>query len=193
MPVETAVPDPTGQATGAQIHESPAPTPIHTEEPFPNAAERALMARLPAALGTECRRDRSLMFASQKHPGLQIFYHAATPRDGLKCDLPLGQRARTLWLREFSGQQTLASQRVALTYVWGSVTGTCGDSAAGSGPWSIAGRQVGTVICKGGATEAAWIAWTYDEDGVFATAVNDSGDWQGLYRWWQAIARYMRR
>lgn len=174
---------------------SPAAAPTATSEPFPNSRERALIDRMPPDLGTDCRRDLTRLYslnAPDRDP-FGFYVEGSVPIQGIKCDLPLGEGARTLWLREYLGSQSAANQMEGLSVTWGAEGDACGDRPTGYNPWLVGGERIGMVTCRANQGDPAWIAWSYEDDALIASAVNDSGDWQLLHGWWRSTAPFLTR
>ncbi len=204
-PGRVAMTSDAGSALPASSHVTASPAPsaaavataaaTATSEPFPNAAERALIERLPDDLGTDCRRDLTKLYtltAPARDP-FGFYVDGSVPLQGIKCDLPLGEDARTLWLREYLGRVSAASQMEGLSVTWGADGEACGDRPTGYNPWQVGGERLGMVTCKGEEGRPAWIAWSYEEDGLIASAVNDTGDWRLLHSWWRSTAPFLSR
>ena len=190
-----ASPSSAGQVTPGATSTPATAAATATAQPFPNLSERSLMERLPERLGADCRRDLTKLYtltAPDRDP-FGFYVEGSVPLQGIKCDLPLGQDARTLWLREFLGRVSAANQMEGLSITWDGEGSACGDRPTGYNPWLVGGERIGMVTCKGGQGQPAWIAWSYEEDALVASAVNDAGDWQALHAWWRSTAPLLTR
>ena len=158
------------------------------ETAFPNAAERALLARMDPGIAQQCERADT-----RDYPRHQLGGGAgvvtAPLRAGLHCSLG-GSQPDVVFLWSFVPRQDLSHsnatffQHVALV---GAQVGDCATDQKAYMDWSF-GLLAGKLLCVASPTGAR-IEWTFDEEDLIATAERDDGDRAALYRWWLETGR----
>ena len=109
----------------------------------------------------------------------------------LRCTLPPIAEADAVSFDRFATQAALESTFGRLVAEVGAGRGDCK-----SGPWPTVERwevpdvHEGMLLCH--ASDGAWIVWTYESELLLARARRADGDLEGLYRWWDATARFLR-
>jgi class 3 adenylate cyclase len=123
-------------------------------------------------------------------PGCAPAPEAAAARSSasLRCDLPLGSGADTVWWDAFltKADMNLTLESVALER--DVPAEECSpDKSAGNGPWQLGTTFSGRLVCyvEGSRT---WVVWTYVDERILARAVRGDGDWPALYGWWRDIS-----
>jgi predicted Ser/Thr protein kinase len=161
--------------------------PSASEEPYPNAAEAALLAELPAALATACGRGSYALLVTDQN-GLSI-----RPIASISCTQPTGSGPNLLELRAItpSADITVGAVIAATARSYGSPPGDCASTGRAQGRWSIADRDVGAIVCYRDAQPHAIIDWTYDANQILARVRAPDADESALYAWWAANARFI--
>jgi class 3 adenylate cyclase len=174
---------------------TPSPSPDDT---FPNAAERALLARIDPAMTSFCRRAAASDVPVMQS-GLQVKASGAKPtvakvpvRAGVRC-APGGSAPDVVFVWAVTPtfeepNSPDSAQATAPTFFFrraGSAGASRGDCAADDlayMDWSF-GPLAGRLLCV--ATPArARFDWIFDGEDLIATAERDDGDGAALYRWW---------
>jgi len=164
------------------------PTPSASEDSaFPNAAERALLARMDPGIARQCERADTRDYPRFQLGGGTVV--TAALRAGLHCSLG-GSQPDFVFLWSFVPRQDLSHanarffQRVAVV---GAQVGDCATDEKAYMDWSF-GLLAGKLLCVASPTGAS-IEWTFDGEDVLATAERDDGDRAALYQWWLATGR----
>jgi class 3 adenylate cyclase len=138
------------------------------------SGERQLLALVPAEIAPRCTPAPD--------------ERAARSSSTLRCDLPLGSGADTVWWDAFLTKADMNLTLEAIALERGVPAEECGpDKSAGSGPWQLGTTFSGRLVCYPEGTRA-WAAWTYVDERILARAVRGNGDWPALYRWWTDIS-----
>jgi class 3 adenylate cyclase len=165
--------------------------------PFPNANETALRDQLLSSVGDRCERadpDDTPLFHFLPEEGYPQSTYPLRNRAGLDC-LVDGIRVQ-YWQAVGSGGSSahigFASdlffntvRRLSLT------SGDCATQSQVHEPWE-AGAHDGRLLCYVG-TDGPVIAWTFDEQNIYATARLRSGSSSELYTWWLDTGRLLGR
>ncbi len=193
------------QARSARRRRRPAPRqhrrggrPRHRRRPdpstFPSGAEAALLARLPDAMTTDCRRGSYRM---QDVSGFGD-ESAARPAASIICDLSAPDGPDQIGFVTFSAPAGQADRWTThqVDASQGNVPGAApgaGDCAVvpkAVGSWSLAGASVGTFGCyeRDG---VSWLYWAYQDANMAAFASSAEPDRGSLVAWWEANARFL--
>lgn len=159
---------------------------------FPNAGERALLARLDSSVSSFCRRAEVSDYPPMpKSPVAQERYTVPV-QVGLRCALG-GSAPDVVWLwvvdptfhepghKSFTEAtvDTFFFRRVANT---SAPLGDCAKQDVAYADWTF-GLHSGKLLCE--ATPArARIDWIFGGEELIATAERDDGDGKALYKWW---------
>jgi hypothetical protein len=139
-------------------------------------ADRALQARLPAAVFGSCSPVEQ----------------AAGETAALRC-AGTDPRVERLEVRQVPDAAALGTRFAALSADRGLVTRRCQDEAGNSGGfWTRGGTRQGAFACFTDAAGARRVLWQYDADGVEVQAVGGQSGADGaaaLYTWWSDEAR----
>jgi hypothetical protein len=164
------------------------PTPSASEDSaFPNAAERALLARIDPAIARLCDRAATSDYPRVHRGGDELV--AVPLRAGLRCALG-GSQPDVVFLWQMAPRQDLSHsatvffQRVALLKAQ---LGDCTKDEKAYMDWSF-GLLAGKLLCVASPTGAR-IDWTFGTEDLIATAERDDGDRAALYRWWLETGR----
>ncbi len=159
---------------------------------FPNAGEKALLARLDSSISSFCRRAEVSDYPPMpKSPVAQERYTLPV-QVGLRCALG-GSAPDIVWLwavdpifhepghKSFTEAtvDTFFFRRVANT---SAPLGDCATKDVAYADWSF-GLYSGKLLCDASPTRAR-IDWIFDGEELIATAERDDGDGKALYRWW---------
>jgi hypothetical protein len=144
--------------------------------PFPNAAERQLLDRIPQSLQTPaCTR------ASEAAPGSVA---------GVDCFTDTPQLLIYSSFSDGAAMQRAYDARVAEAGVPRD-SGDCSQGQPSEDTWvDPAGTQDGRLLCFTPATGIPTIVWTHQEHLVIAEASRPAGDAVALYEFWTGIADY---
>jgi len=159
---------------------------------FPNAGEKALLARLDSSVSSFCRRAEVSDYPPMpKSPVAQQRYTVPV-QVGLRCARG-GSAPDIVWLWEVDptfhepGHKSFTEATVD-TFFFREVAnssaalGDCATKDVAYTDWSF-GLHSGKLLCD--ATPArARIDWIFDGEELIATAERDDGDGKALYRWW---------
>ena len=202
---------------GSAVEASPtviAPTP--TSSAFPSTDETALLAMLPASLGTDCARG-SYVPTDVSSSGDERPHR---PTASLDCIPPAGSGADAVslrWFKGIEGQGDRELSQVLTRFGFGQLApaegggsplpeSDCSKGSIGTGRWTIAGAEAGAILCYRGGERgrtahdasgryvdsgAAWIYWTHVKEPIFAWATRADGDSAALYGWWSQTARFI--
>jgi serine/threonine protein kinase len=167
-------------ASSASIDTSP------TEDVFPNAAEAALLAALPADLPPTCARG----------PYGAIAGGFGTPQASLSCAPPPASGANEILVRQF---MTTTSEYYSTENAVSGVAqamripgGDCATLKRANGRWQLAGEDAGAIVCyvdAGSGDAILW--WSYKDDQILVEAVNQKGDSTALYAWFAKNSRFI--
>jgi class 3 adenylate cyclase len=169
-----------GTSPGGAASLSPSPSEPALDA-FPNAAEADLIARIPAEIRDECRRNEQA-----PSTGALASVH---------CELALTAEADTVWYESFGSLQQLSNTLTDLILAQGVPRGDCApDVFRAQGNWQVGSTHSGRLVCyqAGG---SSWIWWSYDAARTLARAVRGGDtpeDWQGLYEWWTQVRLFLR-
>jgi serine/threonine protein kinase len=211
---------PSGSASAAVVSPSPvAPTASPTQDPaiFPNAAESALLAKVPADLASTCVRGggkadtktagwngRIATSRSGTAPNIVVNYEPVQPTLAPKATLICspGGEADDVYLQELredleysdSGEEAgIAVAKLATRYEI--KPGDCSSGAKATTTWSVGGGSVpnGNVVCipKAGWDGASWIYWSFGDGNTLGFATRKDADYDALYRWWQNLTLFI--
>ena len=173
-----------------------------TEDVFPNDAEEALLNELPGDLQGNCSRGPYGVIVG--HSG------GAAPLVSLECTPPSSSGASQVVVRRFrppggigalvggfissiAGGAELSGGRGSLTGDGRQVgPGDCATEPRANGRWQLAGEDVGAIVCYTVASSGdAFLWWTYDSDAILVRAINQRGDSEALYDWFEQNARFI--
>jgi hypothetical protein len=164
---------------------------------YPNLAEAELLGHLLARVAERCERADPAdtpIFRFSPDEGLPRTTYPLRTRAGLDC-LVDGIRVH-YWQASGSGAQQAfigyasdlllnTAERLSLS------TGDCATQSRVYGPWE-AGAHAGMVLCYV-TSDGAVIAWTFDEENIYATARRRYGGSSEVYRWWVETGRLLSR
>ena len=160
------------------------PTPSASEDSaFPNAAERALLARIDPAIARLCERAPTSDYPKAGLPGETPITFPV--QAGLRCALGGSQPDAVILLAvppQFHGAVTSEfwfGLRVSLTKA---PAGDCAKDDKAYLKWSY-GLRAGKLLCSASPARAR-IDWIFDGEDLIATAERDDGDRAALYHWW---------
>ncbi|MDQ2941677.1 MAG: hypothetical protein M3R05_05755, partial [Chloroflexota bacterium] len=155
---------------------------------FPNAAERALQARIDPAIARLCDRAPTSDYPKAALPGETPITFPV--QAGLRCALGGSQPDAVILLAvppEFTGAVTSEfwfGLRVSLAKA---PVGDCATDDKAYLKWSY-GLRAGKLLCTASQARAR-IDWIFDGQDLIATGVRDDGDGAALYRWWIETGR----
>jgi serine/threonine-protein kinase len=158
-----------------------------TGDVFPNVDEAALLASLPEDLGATCGPGSREPLA----PGWRA------PNASIACLPGADTGANSVLIRQYRrplpGDSTLPQD--FLRFFAGTrriAEGDCATTERARGPWRVAGRETGAILCYVDPPSGdAILYWTYDDQLVLVKAVNQRGDSGALYEFFQANARFI--
>lgn len=164
---------------------------------FPNAAEEALLGQLLTTVRDRCERADPAdtpIFRFSPDDGYGRTTYQLRTRAGLDC-LVDGIRVQ-YWQASGSGAHQAhigyasdlvlnTAQRLSLT------AGDCATQGSVYGPWE-AGAHAGSVLCYV-ASDGAVIAWSFDEENIYAIARLRNASSSEIYRWWLETGRLLGR
>ena len=160
-----------------------------TSSEFPDGREAALLARLPADVRRHCRPTDPDAIPLHR-PDTFDETAAVLPRlplellAGVECPLG-GPTAPSIVYFFHAARETDLNeawfQRIAATVPLGDCEEP--DTRIGHGRWSI-GSVTGRLMCSDHGSRAV-IAWTYDEQAIWAEARRNDDDLDALRRWWR--------
>lgn len=152
------------------------PTQTPTASSGLTSSERRLLALVPSDIAPHCRLA----------PDEAIDPSSATVR----CDLPIGSGADTVWWDRFdaSGLMQVAIGRMSASRDLPE-TPCDADVHNGQGDWRLGTTFNGQRVCW--TDDGAWVAWTYVSEDVLARAVRADGDGRELHAWWTDIAPFL--
>ena len=190
----SASPAVSGTAAATETHDL---SRFNDPGPFPNANEMALRDQLLSSVADRCERadpDDTPLFHFLPEEGYPQSTYPLRNRAGLDC-LVDGIRVQ-YWQAVGSGGSSahigFASdlffntvRRLSLT------SGDCATQSQVHEPWE-AGAHTGTLLCYVG-TDGPVIAWTFEEENVYATARLRNGSSSELYAWWLDTGRLLGR
>jgi len=212
-------PSPPESAPVAAVSPSAEPTPSPRPDPsiFPNTAETALLAKLPADLASTCVRGggkadttaagwngQIVTSRSGVAPNLVVnrepVQSKLAPKASLICSPPGGPDA--VYFQEMredlqysdSGEEAA----ISVTHLGNRYTIPTGDCTSGESAmttWSIGGSAVpnGSVVCipKAGWDDAAWIYWSFGKGNTLGFATRKDTDYAALYSWWKNLTLFI--
>jgi serine/threonine-protein kinase len=195
-------PGPSSTAPASLGAGSPSPSSAGSpaEDPFPSAAEAALLRLLPADMQATCQRGSYNSIFGQAGGSMPIA--------SLDCPPPAGAGATALLIRRFP------QHGVQSAYVGGFISsiadggggfpgalsgdgrdvppGDCATSKRANGRWTRAGQEVGGIICYTQAsTGDAFLWWGYDDEQILVRASNQRGESDELYDWFRTVSTFM--
>jgi hypothetical protein len=190
-----------GSAPGASPSPSPTniaaasstPLPSPTEDVYPNAAETALLARLPTNLTKACQRGPYNLVEWESGRGV-------TPIASLSCPQDISSGANDLVVRQFTftglsaGASGFTTESAISNIVQrGKIRpGDCATSTRAGGRWELSGEDTGAIVCfTEGQTGDAILYWSYKDDAILVKATNQKGDSAALYAYFQSVARFI--
>jgi hypothetical protein len=156
---------------------------------FPTQAEQALLARLPPEVSRRCRRTDPEAIPLHR-PDLFNEDAAVLPRipleliAGVECPLGGPTSPSIVYFFEAARPTDLDEawfQRVGANIPPGDCEET--DTRNAHGRWSL-GSVSGRLMCSDRGSRAV-IAWTYDEQAIWAEAHRNDDDLGALRRWWR--------
>jgi DNA-binding SARP family transcriptional activator len=152
--------------------------PSDAPSPSVTAREAALVELVPRFVADFCR---------PMSPSLSGALDSVT----LRCDLPIGSVADTVWYEQLSTEQGLQQVLDDVTSGHQLPRGDCASKATARGPWHVGTTFGGQRMCFNDQGEAT-IEWTYDTQLILARAESSSADWRALFAWWKDVAPYLR-
>ncbi len=199
--------------------EAPTPSSSPTPDPsiFPNTAESALLAKIPADLAATCVRGagkadmtaagwsgRIVLSRSGVAPNIVNNYGPVGPQRAPKASLacqPIDGPDK-VYFQETSEDPTYsdsgeeASSGVAdLATRYSIAVGDCSSGKPAADTWAIGGGAVanGNVTCipKAGWDGAAWIYWSFGGGNTLGFATRTDADYDALYRWWKNLTLFI--
>jgi hypothetical protein len=142
------------------------------------SGERQLLALVPAELAPRCAPAPD--------------ERAARSSSTLRCDLPLGSGADTVWWDAFLTKADMNLTLEAVALERGVPAEECGPTASeGDAPWQLGTTFSGRLVCYAEGSRT-WVVWTYVDERILARAVRGDGDWPALYGWWRDISGLVR-
>ena len=164
---------------------------------YPNLGEAELLDHLLSRVAGRCERADPAdtpIFLFSADEGFPRTTESLRTRAGLEC-LVDGIRVH-YWQASGSGgfQAHIGYASDLLLNTARRLSLSAGDCAGQSrvyGPWE-AGAHAGMVLCYV-ASNGAVIAWTFEEENIYATARLRSGSSSELYRWWLETGRLLGR
>jgi hypothetical protein len=177
--------------------------------PYPDVAEAAIMASLPAQLTTSCRRGatandaRLAGFDGTYHTSESVHFPATdwpvTPKvlAGITCQLATG--ADRLYVAEPVTPSDLVSSGVAagdeyisrLTGRWSIPLGSCATEAKAYQRWS-GPRGTGLLACMRSYQGRPWIYFSFGGGRYLGFATrDDAGGYDALYAWWEQLKTFL--
>jgi class 3 adenylate cyclase len=164
---------------GIGLEGSPSAT---ASDAFPNPREGDLLAQVPSDIRDTCVRTED---------PAELVNGAASVR----CDLPLGTEAETVWYDAFDTLQVLSNALFEIVEAESLARGDCGpDVPRAQGNWQVGSTHSGRVLCYS-ADGNTWIVWSYDAARIMARAVRSGDtpeDWLGLFEWWRQVRLFLR-
>ncbi len=206
----------------APLAVAPTPAPTATSSPtpdpsiFPNTAEAALLAKLPANLTSTCVRGggkadtaaagwngQIVVSRSGNAPNIVNNYgpvQPGAPKASLICTPDGGPDQ--LYIQELrlpSGTGDVGGEAAfsvaALATRYAIKPGSCSSGAEASTTWSVGGSSVpsGTVVCipKAGWDGGSWIYWSFAGGNTLGFATRKDADYDALYQWWQNLTLFI--
>ena len=141
--------------------------------------ERDLLELIPGSIGPRCVPE------SRRPPGTA---------SRLRCPLPLGADADTVWYERYSTKALLDIAIAELEREHVLKAGDCSTASAAAGDWRTPlDTFSGRLLCYStGGTSS--ITWTYDDDSrlILATASRNDSDWAALHAWWEGVGPFLR-
>jgi serine/threonine protein kinase len=170
---------------------SPTPGASPTLDAFPNGAEAALLAALPAGLGDTCERG--------PYNHVEADQGGATPLSSLTCLLPITSGANEVVVRRFKAVGLVGSIAFTTDAAISAIergrqlkVGDCATSTRAGGRWQVNGVDAGGMACFiDGQTGDAILYWSYKDDNILVKATNQRGDSAALYAYFQQVARFI--
>ena len=162
-----------------------------TEDVFPDAAEAALLEKLPKSLAAACERGSYDLVRTD----FGVNGHGKVPAASVSCR-PTGDPGVNIVLVrafEYGGADfnvdTAVSGLAAAARVPG---GDCASSRRANGRWKLGGEDAGAIVCwVDSSTGDAILAWSYPGSKILVKATNQRGDSAALYAWFEQNARFI--
>jgi class 3 adenylate cyclase len=184
-------------SAGAGTRSAPTATP----DAYPDAGERRLLAALatlPDSFAGTCHRGPYQLTREADKPYPDEMEQV--PIASVECAPPLSLGTSDLLVRQYASESTRES--FVTGYVAGisggpSFTtpiqpGDCATTRRAIGRWSAEGRDRGAVVCWTDATTgAAQLVWSDEAANLIVQAVNPTGDFGALYRFFHKYAEFI--
>jgi hypothetical protein len=167
--------------------------PSPTEDVYPDAAEAALVATLPADLATTCVRGSYLAVSSE--------FGERRPLASLTCSPPASSGVNLVEVRRFpyfgtstgNGGFTTESAISGKARRYGTKGGDCATQTHVNGRWDLSGEDAGAIICyRDPTTGDAILWWSYKQAAVLVKAVSQRGEEPAVYTYFDRIARFIQ-
>jgi serine/threonine-protein kinase len=168
-----------------------APSP--TEDIYPNAAETALLAALPADLAETCARG--------SYKATLTGFGSGRPLASVTCTPLATSGVNTVDLRKYPFLGTTAGNTGFTTESaisdlagrYGTTGGDCATKTRVNGRWTIGGEDIGAIVCfVDPVTGDAVLWWSYKNASVLVRAVNQRGEHEAAYGFFDQVARFIR-
>lgn len=167
--------------SGSSAAVSPPPS---TSAPAASAtlspAEASLLARTPSRV----RTNGATCGSSPTDEG--AFGAVA----GIRCDLPLGEGAATVWYDQLDSSALVQEGWSSPVRIHALPEGDCSEQPRAFGEWSLEGSFSGHLVCYGD-DGGSWVVWTYEGFGIVARANRPDANWKALYAWWQLVGPFL--
>lgn len=184
-PGRAAAPGGTTSPRGS-ASQSVSSAPSAAEIAFPNAAEAALLERLPEQITTSCDRADPEMVPDRNyatHDGPLVVVAGVTCLTGVtRVVYWVGVRGDDV---DSAFAREVGNLRVA--------HGVCGEQSRAWQEWEL-GVYSGKLLCY--SAPEALLEWTYGEEPILAVAtrrVGDAGDFADFMAWWRNVGRLLSR
>ena len=183
--------EPTDSPTTSVASKTLEPSP--TEDIYPNAAEAALVATLPADLATTCVRGSYLAVSSE--------FGQRRPLASLTCTPPASTGVNLVEVRRFpyfgtstgNGGFTTESAISGMARRYQTKGGDCATQTRVNGRWELGDEDAGAIICyRDPTTGDAILWWSYKDAAVLVKAVNQRGETPAVYTYFDRIARFIQ-
>ena len=181
-------------AEGSTSATSAVPGASATEGPFPSGPEAELLGALPADLAESCARG------PYRPVGSDIIVGSGHPLASLLCTPSSSTEASSVqvWRFPFLGTTagnsgfTTESAISGLAGRFGTRAGDCKTSGRVNGRWIVGGEDAGAIVCYiDPKTGDANLWWSYKDASVLVQAINQRGEREALYGFFEKYAKFI--
>ena len=189
----TSAASPSGSSVAPPSRPPPSEDASATLGAFPTAAEAALIAALPTEIRETCSRGPERQIRTDN-------FTTGTPLATILCSpgAAAGANSIQIWQFPFLGLAigntgfTTEAAISDLAARYGTRGGDCATQGRVNGRWSLAGEDAGAIVCYiDPPTGDANLWWSYKDASILVRAVNQRGDRQALYDFFDRIARFV--